>query len=148
MLAVVRGFRLVEDTDINNGATAFGPGGFQNENARCEKPFFRIRDEGKLKGGSGVKDGRRGGSPCLHKRGLGSAEDRGEPRRPPEGILDAAGDSHPYLRQGVEGAIAVATATERSGARITRSARMPRRPREWLYGRSWYSARKGGGDAP
>ena len=54
-----------------------------------------------MQGGSGVKDGRRGGFPWLHKRGFGSAEAREGPRRPPKGILDGAGDSHPpYFQQG------------------------------------------------
>jgi hypothetical protein len=53
------------------------------------------RNKGKAgSGGSGVKDGKRGGSPWLHMR---SAEDRAGPRWTPEGILDAAGD-HPVLR--------------------------------------------------
>ena len=46
---------------------------------------------------SGVKDRWRGGSPWLHKRGFGSAEAREGPGRPPEGILDGAGDSPPVL---------------------------------------------------
>ena len=48
-----------------------------------------------MQGGSGVKDGRRGGSPWLHTRGFGSADAREGPGRPPEGILDGAGDSPP-----------------------------------------------------
>ena len=62
---------------------------------------------------------RRGGSPWLHKRGFGSVEARVVPRRTPEGILDAVGDSHPVFavfaicNRGPEGAITVAEATER-----------------------------------
>jgi hypothetical protein len=71
-----------------------------------------------MQGGSGVKDGRRGGSPWLHKRGFGSAEAREGPRRTPEGILDGAGDSPPvfvFHMRGREGAIALRrTAATRS----------------------------------
>src|SRR6185312_9326119 len=54
----------------------------------------------KWKGGNGVKDGRRGGSPWLHKRGFGSAGARVVPRRTPEGILDAVGASPPGFATG------------------------------------------------
>ena len=49
--------------------------------------------------GSEVNDGRRGGYPCLHKRGFASAEDRGEPRWPPKGILYFTGDSPPCFSE-------------------------------------------------
>lgn len=48
----------------------------------------------KCKGGVGSKTGGGEGT-RLHKRGSGSAEDGEGPRRPPEGILDDAGDSPP-----------------------------------------------------
>lgn len=57
----------------------------------------------------------------LHKRGIASAEDGEEPHPEPQGILDAVGDSPPYLRQGSRGALAVGTPTERSGAGRARS---------------------------
>lgn len=81
-----------------------------------------------MQGGSGVKDGRRGGSPWLHKRGFGSAEAREGPRRTPEGILDGAGDSPPFSRQGAVGASSVQQDRSEAQPGVTRSALMPRRP--------------------
>ena len=95
-------------------ATEEGQPGAAFENGACTVGSHPNRNTGDIQErGSGVKDGRRGGDlVCTSEaRKLG----RG-PRRTPEGILDAAG-IHPCIcDRGVEGAIAVATATERSGA--------------------------------
>jgi hypothetical protein len=58
-----------------------------------------------MKGGSAVKDDRRGGVPGLHKRGFGSAEDWGGCRRGRVApILDGTGDSPPvFTRAGERG---------------------------------------------
>lgn len=73
--------------------------------------------EGKLQGGSGVKDGGLGGSPWLHKRSFGSAEAREGPGRPPEGILDAAGDAPPVFASGGRRGVKRPAGPERSVAR-------------------------------
>lgn len=79
----------------------------------------------KCERGSAVKDDRRGGAPGLHKRGFGSAEDRGGGRKGSVApILDGAG-IHPWLsHERARGGDSRPTGPKRSAARKHAVARM------------------------
>ena len=91
----------------------------------------------KRKGGSAVKDDRRGGAPGLHKRGSGSAEDWGGSRRGRMARSLTARGIHPlylcFTREGERGHLP-STGPQRSEARkhsVARMADVPKGSERW-----------------